>query len=209
MILRKSLIDFFHRHQAKDRIAEKLQAFIGGKAGVGAGSVGESGAEQFGLVEGVADGVLAFFQNLGFAAGGQFLRHNGIACKTGGFRLKVPPPMALVNAAIALTASVGACAFVARSEDRAITRGHNEPCCGPVSRPCHDTGPQRGNPRLRVGLTARRTNPSSRRPRYCGRQPGCCGSVAGSGRESDLPVGRRRSVPCSASRGPARERRCA
>ena len=97
LIVRKTQVELFARHQAQHGVAEELQAFVGGQARVGAGGVREGGAEQFGLAEVVADGVLAFFQNLGFAAGGQFLLHNGIAGKTGGISLKVTPPAPLVN----------------------------------------------------------------------------------------------------------------
>ena len=41
----------------------------------GPGGVRQGGAQQFRLAEAVADRLLALLQNLGFAAGGQFLCH--------------------------------------------------------------------------------------------------------------------------------------
>ena len=76
LVVGKAQVELFTRHQAEDGVAEEFQAFVGGEAGVGAGGVGQGGAEQFGLAEMVADRVLALFQNLGFAAGGQFLLHD-------------------------------------------------------------------------------------------------------------------------------------
>ena len=65
LVVGKAQVELFAGDQAEHGVAEEFQAFVGGEAGIGAGSVRQAGPEQIRLAKAVADGVLAFFQNLG------------------------------------------------------------------------------------------------------------------------------------------------
>src|SRR4051812_13472734 len=63
LIVGKAEVELLTRNQSQHGIAKKFQPFIRCKAGVGAGSVRQGRAQQFGLTKTVIDGVLAFLQN--------------------------------------------------------------------------------------------------------------------------------------------------
>ena len=65
LILGKTLKELFAGHQAQHGIAQKLQALIGRQTSVGPRGVRQGGAQQLRLAELIADGLLAFLQNLG------------------------------------------------------------------------------------------------------------------------------------------------
>src|SRR5262249_28180439 len=83
--------------KAKHGVAQELQPFVGCQAGVGAGSVSQSGAQQFGILEMIADRLLAFLQDVGLSAA-QILRHDLVNLCGGLDRYRLTSRAALVNA---------------------------------------------------------------------------------------------------------------
>src|SRR4029450_13261568 len=66
--------ELFASHQPEDTITQEFQAFVGSAASVGARGVGQGGAEQFRLVEAIADSGLAFLEDGTFARLGHGFR---------------------------------------------------------------------------------------------------------------------------------------
>jgi hypothetical protein len=64
------------RDKAEHGVSQELKPLIRREARVGTGRVRQRGAKQLRLLESVADGGLAFFEDAEVTAGAQFLGHD-------------------------------------------------------------------------------------------------------------------------------------
>src|SRR5689334_744248 len=75
LVIGETLEQLFTHHHAEDGITQELESLIRGESRVRTGSMSQGRPQELALTEAVLDRLLAFLQNLGLAAGCQFLRH--------------------------------------------------------------------------------------------------------------------------------------